>query len=673
MKKVKKGSSLLFVVVVFAVLTILGFSIMSVTITDCNLRAQNNQRVQNLYGADSGLTKAYDETNKFIQNSIKKANKKVYEENQKSMNKTKVVNGKTINVGRPLTYDEKNSIFKRTYKEQFFLNNDDNIVNCIENGDFLLDLKSQPKITILNKKGMKFISDKLDLNIQSKFKYKDINRIVACVFNIDVPDYGKLNSYESKRIEEKEIWSKSFVAGKNFENNSNLNINGDVYVFGKSNKNQNGIILNNNSKFDFSGNLVTCEDIFLNGNQTSLKTNGKNDKQKNNIYTGSLKLDKSSNNADVNIKGSIYANNDLSLSGQKSNVNISNFYGINDKGSNGNLSESDREKNSSSIIINSNDIGKEFGSKLSINDNAILMGTAYVKTNPSYQTGESVGIKGNYRAYAQSLNEGKSKNESLNKENIKFEYREPVQFATQFKDGKKLLYDDKSNYLNEYLKENPNSSIINNGGQGINLPKNTIHVGAIFNNGKFENSNYKLDDNVEDKINIYNNAVNMQDINDEIDFTSLKNANIKEENSGYQNIIYLNNEDKDCVLNGENSNLTLDNNFDVLDVKRKTKGLIITKGNVYVNGKIDDFEGTIIAGGNIIFNDNKKKNFMYDEGYIKKAIAEHSNLFNGVFIGKGNGKKYPIKVLTNVGNYENLVGQYDIKNILLTKKWRIIK
>ncbi|AOR24623.1 pilus assembly PilX N-terminal domain-containing protein [Clostridium taeniosporum] len=60
MRKKKRGSSLITVVIIFTILITVGTAMLSMTVGDYKMRIKESRRVQNLYAADSGLDVAYD-------------------------------------------------------------------------------------------------------------------------------------------------------------------------------------------------------------------------------------------------------------------------------------------------------------------------------------------------------------------------------------------------------------------------------------------------------------------------------------------------------------------------------------------------------------------------------------------------------------------------------------
>lgn len=686
MKKIKRGSSLISVVMIFSILFIVGTSIIAVTVSDYKMRINTNQKVKNLYGADSGLEEAYAKLGALIDEAVLKANEEVdtynkelnaiIDEERDKLNKNKNYVSEYVNKDGSLKdeyiYNKKNLKFKDKYKQWI----KEQVVQVIEKGNYLEALSEKPTIEILSKVNDRVNFDEkeeMSLEVQSSFKDKDIDRIIKTTFNVKTPDYKKTETYKSAKIPVKSAWSKSFVAGKDFIDRSNVDILGDIYVLAQGDEGKGVLLDSSYSKLSLNGKLVSLKDIRLQeiNSEFKVESTEENDVDISKIYTGILSIDKNANNSLIDINGQVYANNDLSLNAEKSKINITKgFYGINDIGTKENAPIGSEAKNSSCIIVNTSDIGK--GSSITIGNEAILMGTAYINVDTPYQTGESVGIKGNYRAYGSPLSKGTKFNEN----NVNFEYRNPLQLVTKFKNGEALLYNDKGQYIAQYIEENKAVGI--NKGEGISLPENTIHVGAIFNKGDFKLLGYTTDNDgkVSEEKGRYNTATSeIKAIEEEIDFSKINNRNEAKVYTDGTEIIYLNDTEKDCVLLGTGGSNAALKDADIIDISssnNRARGIIITKGNVYVRGQISEFKGTIIAGGNIVFEDSNPKNFIYDKDYIKRFVAANYPIFKNIFIGKNLSTEVVQWEVTSGGEI-NLTGGFVRQKLLSSKSWKIIK
>lgn len=691
MKKVKKGSSLISIVIVFSLLVIACTTLMFAIVNGYKFRITNNTRVKNLYASESGLEKSYANVSNLIDKSIEEANKAVEQYNKtilaKCLDEARLAldayidrkiealkNKLPFNEGwdnyymnqdgslkEENIYIERNKVFKAAYKG--FI--EEQIKEKTEIGE----ASDSFNVKIVGNSPKFDTSDKLSFDLKSQFQSKDINRILQTTLNITTPEYNKQQNYKTLNIPIKKVWTKAFVAGGDFIDRGKVFIDGDLYVFGDKGSKK-GIVLEKDSNLTLKGNVMSLKDITLNGQSAKLNilNNGSREEDISNVFTGSLAIESFENgtvaskveNAHINIDGKVYSNNDLVLNGVKSTINISKgFYGVNDK-----KDSTDKEgqlKNSSSMIVNSDDLGK--GSSITIGEEAIFMGTAYINVSPSYQTGESVAIKGNYRAYGAPL-----KDETYKEGKMIFEYRDPLQLVTKFKDvNEPLLFNEKEEYLEKYIDEYKGLNI--NNGKGIILPNNTSSVAAAFSEafggGNFRSGNsLKAVEAVNKHKERYDNAKQeLKPLNEEIEFSKLSYEKDGDET------IYLSNSTDACTLFGEGKDIIVTTSK---SKKLGTKGMIITNGDIYIKGKIDRFKGTIITSGNIIVEGNEEKNFIYDGNYIKKFVATNYALLEGVFKGNDLANQV-IKWTQDENGTNNETDTYLRHNLLISKNWRIIK
>ena len=630
-RKVKTGSSLLYVVILTAMLITFGTAVFTLTVTDYKMRIREGNKIKNLYGAESGLEEAYGKLSNLLFTAVESGQKAIKESDDENTAKEN---------------------FKVSYKDTV----EKNIKATLES-EYISQNGYSPHVTIItSEEKLKFKNDKMSMVIQSSFVDKsNLRKTVESTFNITVPEYEGVTSSVSATVPVKPAWSKAIVAKENLISNGMLNLEGGAYIEGHSPSQEKGVILlSEQSKVSVkNGDLITAEDILLNRADCSFSVDNSN------VFTGSMIIGKEGSHSDITIGGKVYANNDLALNANRSKIRIyGGFYGINDKTEEG-LFEED-SKRSSSIYVNNDDLGKDDGSYIDIGNEALLMGTAYIKTNPHYQTGESVAIKGNYVAYSEGLDNANE----LSEDNIVFANLDPMQLADSFKDGTKLSYKDKIKYIEEYMKSNPNDVRINYGA-GIKLPGNTTNVGGIFTNGKFVASNYKVDDgdrvkNIKDE---YERAVNSVNLNDDIRFGRLSHFAREENNE----VLYLyNDEDKKPInIVGNNWNVE-DIEGRIIEAKVPIKGVIITNVDVVIRGDVN-FTGTIITSGNVIIDDSSNLNITYNGDYVQSVIGNNYELFKDILSNS------PDSVVVNPKNNSSLINAVDTKKLISIKNWKLIK
>ncbi|NFH68163.1 hypothetical protein FDC35_16210 [Clostridium botulinum] len=71
MKRKRRGSSLITVVIIFSILITVGTATLSMTVGDYKMRVKESKRIENLYGADSGLDVSYDIIVKTFDEAVK--------------------------------------------------------------------------------------------------------------------------------------------------------------------------------------------------------------------------------------------------------------------------------------------------------------------------------------------------------------------------------------------------------------------------------------------------------------------------------------------------------------------------------------------------------------------------------------------------------------------------
>ena len=77
MKNRKKGATMITAIIIFMVLTIVGTSLISLTFSGYKARIGESNRLENLYGAESGLDLSYNIIVNVIENGIRKGEEEV--------------------------------------------------------------------------------------------------------------------------------------------------------------------------------------------------------------------------------------------------------------------------------------------------------------------------------------------------------------------------------------------------------------------------------------------------------------------------------------------------------------------------------------------------------------------------------------------------------------------
>lgn len=508
LKKKKSGSSLVVVVCMFAILSIIIVSIMAMTTTGYKLRKTENSRIENFYGADSGIEIAYAEMQKVITIAIEEANTLVDD----------AIAGRVVEYPTGIVIDKtvsdwKNKLFKLKYENYI----KDNLEKAIDNVD------ATPKSTIYanyKRDGQEIQMDaipkvvgKIDAwELKSNFKDKDNkDRQVNVDYELKTPDYGVITS--NKNGEKSNLLDYAIATDGNLYMNTegDLDLYGDVWVNGKEDsddKLERGIHINalkkGNYAIDWIGKIVTRG--ALNIKATDINFYDK-------IYsrdlsvTGENKINKSHNTKLGNIKSNnIYVYNDFIFNSDNTEMIIGDYYGLNDirnyKKPNGaivneNALKTDR---SSAMIINS----KDFGNKENIIANDIyLAGTAYLggisKTDNlrNYESGESIVINRNTQAYT---------SRNYEEEKYLYSYKKPLHiidkiYQATLDDYKELTLNEKIELVEEYYGIKDASINVNNKVKEANgiKAKNIYSTGVSYANGMAYKSDKDIFNRIKDK------------------------------------------------------------------------------------------------------------------------------------------------------------------------------
>lgn len=766
--RVKKGSSLVMVLVILSILSIFGAAVLSVALSSYKVRQMNGIMKTNFYASEAGIDKAYAIIGKVLDEAIDNGNTAVKNEEQNLSNiiqaeKLKLLADKTYNspylnedgfVNEEVIKQVQNKAFQDAFKEYV----SDNLqTELTKEYNYEFDASGSgekfntdgTKPSIIPNIPDEFTNDnKMDIELVSTFKHEKLEKQVQAIYEITVPEYRAVYYIENNiiKIPENLAFLKGIaVDGDMKVDGSKVTVDGDVFVKGtnveddgtiKDEKNfQSGIILEGSgSNVTIDGEVACAQNIFLKGTQSNLIVEG-------DAYVRNAIIDTNAQNSNLNINkannltGSLFTMDDLELNAEESHINIAGgFYGVSDG------SASDKSNHSSSIIVNADNIDKVDGSTIEIqtqgeDDKVLIAGSSYIKLyNEEYQTGESVSIKGNYKAYTMSLAKEDAKNEesgkSLHESNIKFEYKEPLTLITNYlnnidddNDDEPLNVFDKSYYFKAYNDEykDDDDYKLNLGGSGIKINKQTIifNTGAVlYSPGEGQlneilESNYSVDPNVTDirknkefqlKRNIFymgdstivdtdlaststlQQRVKYSNSKGKVDFDSItnkfqgKNADNKIDNNSDVILLDSGNNNKSYVFAAEGSDTSfkdsITGNKEVVTVEKQNdtaefRGIIVTAGDVYFCGKIN-FEGTIICGGSLIFKDNSLKEIKYDEEYVKRLIGYNYQDFQGVF--KNNQpEKFEVEAETSVGRDDSVKSDIIRDKLISRKRWKRIK
>ena len=569
--------------------------------------------------------------------------------------------------------------------------------------------------------GRNYVTRKYTIKISSKFKTEDTNgtteRKLQSTYEMTVPDYKDVAFSESNVELPKYTFlnDKALLIGGNMKiTDANFDVNGNIFVEGNGyndidvgtqtrayDKYNGGIVLDAGSskKVTFTGDVITGRTFNLRNN-INATING--NLYAMNVYAGSEKpTDIPSKNSTLEVKtidnngGEIIVDNDLTLNAASTGITMDKFYGINDKnikynnetGVNGsNKSDKPLGRTSSSIIVN-----EHSGSTIIISTEAYIMGVAHINTTNGYSTGESIGVKGNYIAYA---------NQDTNNPNEKFKYDDPLQ----------LLDEDnvitKSEHFVDYWTGKQGLD-----NEGIDLPEtNTYSIGAIVykdsNNPK--GSSYTLDNipsiigdkQKEFASKVYNvgaetltenqkqilykslgnNRKNVSDLmymdGADDDYTKINQmffkkygniTDVPDEQNNNEKTIFSDKNIK--IIEGDKDEIVRDGDDSIIIkvVSGKTlNAFIATSGKVTMEGNVT-IQGNIIAEGDLEVSGVDGKTVTYNPDLSQRIQASNVELFNSVF---GHMREDSDGALTNGANINV---QYDINKFIKNRLWKIVK
>lgn len=763
----KKGSSFVMVVIMTALIFTTATAMIALVTTDYKNRITQSRRLENMYGTDAEVDVVYNSIVKNCDAAVIYANHKVkkaiddgtltysgspqyiYNEANKLYKKEFIrflyskttpidLNNQTSfsNTEQILAY----GIINRKYVEPRTGATDADL----ENIDFINAYKwshaiegtkgakqnAEFKITDFEPKQYDDTNTNILVAISSTFtstgNVDDMTnkRTVSMKFRINAPDYNQKMGNETVQVE-----TASYPIEKALVTDNNLNVNkgtttvaGDIWVKGNDDsisysgtsysydKYNAGIFVNNASTFNVNnGNLYTANTLNI---QKNSNVTVDQDVYALNAYIGpksNIASDSEAETVGTNNSFTVknlVTNNDLTMNSKKSKAIIESFYGINDKS----IADTDiiidaeskknSSRNSSSIIVN-----EYAGSTLEFKNYVLVQGVAYIETDESYKTGESVGVKGNYKAYSDVLPSGKK---------VTFKEYDPLTLVENNADGNKMSVSEKADYFNEFFSDPNNSSILLDGGiqfdninrvftlgayvykdkdsgkSGVNRGGVTSEVAQSIVQAKqrdFAKYVFAMDDLVYTKksdteLYLGNSVVNT--VEKLVDFS--KSSYIPKGSSelnlteSYGKLFYNTDEAKTITItkdgieiDGKVINSKIQDKVDKGD--NAQYALIVTKGKVNITGGDVNFKGCIIAVGDINIDGDGTKNIAYDSEAVKQIKAKYSGVsdINSIFKGTPTINDPKTTIGTKISSSTIQNEPYDAASYLQKGLWRLEK
>ena len=514
-------------------------------------------------------------------------------------------------------------------------------------------------------------------------------KVIETTFKITAPEYADIinRSNSSRTLTIQSPYSNVITVDGNLNVNNNLTLTGNAWVKGDANtaasenqsivfsKYNGGIKLASGKSFTtnsagehYPGNIYTAGTFSLvNSSNVSLSGN----LYSGNTYIGPSSTNDSSSRDNTMSLGDMITYNDLGINSLSSTITMNNYYGINGETTDSNNGgKNNASKRSSCIIINNYNTIR---SALNISNDAYIAGVAYINTgdensdNGEYETGESIAVRGNYKAYQEALTKI-----GENKITPGFEYYNPAKLLETI-NGEKATVQDKRDYFNEYYRNN----VFKDG--NVTIGGHVYSTGAIVTTDKKNaeeldaqdlnvrnarrayalnvlSMNSNLNDSQLDDV--YNNGivtktvkgsdtttavVNFGAMNPGVEvLKSAPNANLV---NSLNNCVYVLGNDENSTIVISRGRISVDGhtepvdssticpqcfNFNQENGEDIVNAVIITNGNVKIEDGVN-FNGCIIAGGNVeVAEGTSGVNLTYDSAKVAQIITVNglSTYFN---------------------------------------------
>lgn len=707
--KKKKGSTLIIAIMAVGFLAMVGAVVLSISLSDQKLRIQESNNTKNLYSSESGIEVAYKILEDVVKEAVKSGNDRVEEiknDENNEINKAKV--------------EERNTAYTNFFKDSYSKYIEENLERKIENGDYSSAKVGEdtPKVVISSlKKDKEAFNIQLTSNFTSTKSTNKGSKAINVIYKVNIPEYNRIiKVLENKNniIPQYNVINNIITCDGDLKlnNNGTVGFYGNIWCKGRP-KSQSEIVNPAYDKYkggiDFTGSgsasvygeIMTASTfranqkygLIIDGNATEGK-----------VYAGNFYVGKE-NAGDADLSGyenrnvdasrsSIYLNNDLCINYSRTNLTLGNFYGLNDK----NYEENGvRYRNSSSIIINAMDVGKEDGkTRLTVNKKAYLMGTAYINTKPdSYQTGESVAVKGNYKAYTSQIDNEKFKDAI-------FEYKAPLLLITKLKDGTPLTLEQKMQYIDLYNKNNE----LDNKGIVLNGTNDDIKsIGAYYDkDGKLKVGNYtdgarneidKMKQEFASKVFMMGASATVEEfdegkvkktVENQFDWNNIKSIVERQGNVIDNNLILNADESKEILIEVVNNDVKIKlANKEIKSYVSYDNGpvfLVVSKGNVRyeINEARHRLTCSVIAKGDVRINVNSGNTSIgnYDNSDnplvtkgVNEIIRKHFNdIFRNIFTKEAATNS---SVNTTIETEYEIENPATVKDLIVKERWKLEK
>jgi len=723
----EKGSMLLYSVIMVFVLTMLSISIIGFSMSNFKMGRIASDKNKAFYMADGAVEEALwelyseaaaarDEAQEWINDGYRKTDE--WQSFVEALYETEDVTPDYIKDEIKKKLEEE---FEKKYFESITANGNGlskSIIQKLESPEQMMGYEkanlAKIKDVVVESELIETKSGKyIDVTLTSAASFNKINKKAQLRLKLLNPQLVESQdgqkTFEEKKIMTNDIYMRALTCeGDIIASGGTVTVKGDAYAFGTyphksrtANSEMGGIVsgysplnddfIDQNEYFDNvdKGKLkdeISGKGSLVIGGSASTKTNLQTRKIgsvlsiSDNAYCNSVITLKEGSDSKIAIKGNSYMYDDMELNADGSEIVVGDgeengeIWALLDGDPAGNYGD-----RSGSIIVNSEDL------EGSINANRIyLAGTAYINArdeeNKLYQTGESVSFS-RYSYFYQNEYEGQSDAQYKT-------YKDDQGSEYSFLEGDKIF---KINHFLNYASKNF-SDILKTDKSKVKVAgiekKGDLNYfqGAVIANSKIYGPKISDDTSLANIEEVLMDPGTFEDekgrIIEELNRrTSLFGARDYSDNENIKGI-FENLIDKDtnineirdnniCIVTSRDVYINNDNEFgsdSSIHVEGSNlRGLVFTKGNVFISGDFN-FEGAIVAKGNIVFWGDGEKNIKFNLHKILQTIAENEMLFD--FFDSANGKT----VIIENNDYSNIAElKVNTKNEGQNKLYVIVK
>lgn len=455
--RTKRGSTLAMMLIIMAILTTLGVSILSATLMGHRFKVINNREKTAFYVAEAGLNEAYAYLGEEVENAIEYA-QQIYIPGQMGAETTDTIGTETAlrtpEQKQTLSEEDylelKDLYFRQGYQWYFTQNSGVMVTNLrtkllstngrivgqnnvnIDSIDCELDTDS---VT-----GNTFTSGKIQFNFKTNAKRikldgneTDASEQIICTLAVGIPNYNApfVKQMTEFSVFRNALWDKALATDRNIYVLSDVTVNGNVFAYGNDltgtptqMKGLGGIIVGGVNDRTLStpdtavrgsltvsgGSVVTDKYVMTlvssSADPSSIDITG--DLYCNSLVASSGLLPTPNTGSNIYVKGNVSILDDTELNSEDSHVKIEgSYFGF----SSGSASDASHDS-SSSLVINAEDISDPSGSSLEItgvgskitdvpntpvilnNGGIYLSGTVYVNDQTEYTGVTTQGVYG---------------------------------------------------------------------------------------------------------------------------------------------------------------------------------------------------------------------------------------------------------------------------------------